>query len=149
MRCISAAAAATVSRPRPAAAVAAPCGPQPVAASGSAIGSSCSSARFVRWRRHCCPWQPARPQPQPQLRRRQWGKVAASAASGGSASAAGGQQDETLADVMANIFQQLAAMQQPQQQGAVTCAHLHVAGLCYQPAGRQEAVAAVPVLAGW
>ena len=61
----------------------------------------------------------------------------AAAASSGNSSGSGSppQQGETLADVMGNIMQQLMAMQQQAAGSGSRAAHLHVAGLSYQPPG--------------
>ena len=123
---------------------AAGCAPPPAA-------SATSDAS--RWRRHCstysccscCQWQPPRTQRPP--RRRGLPPQAASSSSG--SSSGGGklqQQQETLADVLGNIMQDLARLQQqqllrPAAAAVPTGAHLHVDRLSYQPPGRRRQLA--------
>ena len=128
-RC-EAAAAPMAAAPRAAAAAPAGAAPPPPAPA-PAPAAAATAARLARWRQHCCPWKLRRQARQPQR-----GAAPAAAAGGGSGAAGAGgvQGQETLADVMGNIFQQLMAMQQ-QPAGGGGGAHLHVSGLCYQPPG--------------
>ena len=97
---------------------------QPSAATAAAPRGGCRNARFQRWRQHCCSAGARR-----QLALRP------AAAPGASGAGRQPQQQETLADVMGNIFKQLAEIGQPAGAVKGSGAHLHVDSLAFQPPG--------------